>query len=150
VFASTHTCLAVMRDFQLRAGRLTIVNNGWAGMPNFSGAPEGLVSRIATTPSPHRSLYGIVRDGIHIDTIRVAYDSDAFLDRFLARWPEGSAAHVSYFDRITAGPDHSPARATPSRFTASPDGAIAGLVRPAHHAAGISEPCPRVCPEIVQ
>jgi hypothetical protein len=136
VFASTHICLAVMRDFQLRAGRLTIVNNGWAGMPNFSGASEGLVSRIATTPSPHRSLYGIVRDGIHIDAIPVAYDSDAFLGRFLASWPEGSAAHPR-------GPRHHGSLRTP-------DGAIAGLVRPAHHAAGISEPCPRVCPEIVQ
>jgi hypothetical protein len=90
------------------------------GHAQFLGRPEGLVSRIATTPSPHRSLYGIVRDGIHIDAIPVAYDSDAFLGRFPACWPEGSAAHVSYFDRITAGPDHSPARATPSRFTANP------------------------------
>ena len=69
VFASTHTCLAVLRDFELRAGRLTIINNGAAGMPNFSGSRFGLVSRIATTPSPHRPLYGMARDGVHIDAI---------------------------------------------------------------------------------
>ena len=47
-----------------------------------------------------------MRDGVHIDAIPLAYDGDAFLDRFLARWPQGSAAHASYFQRITAGPDH--------------------------------------------
>ena len=80
VFASTHTCLAALRDFELRAGRLTIINNGAAGMPNFSGTRFGLLSRIATTPSPHRPLYGLVRDGVHIDAIPLAYDDDAFLD----------------------------------------------------------------------
>jgi hypothetical protein len=106
VFASTHTCLAALRDFALGAGRLTVINNGAAGMPNFSGSGFGLVSRIATTPSPHRPLYGMVRDGVHIDAIALRYDGDVFLDRFLARWPEGSPAHASYFQRITAGPDH--------------------------------------------
>ena len=111
VFASTHTCLAVMRDFHLRTGRLTIVNNGAAGMPNFSGSRIGVVSRIATTPSPHRPLYGIVRDGVHIDAVAIAYDSEAFLDRFVECWPEDSAAYASYFHRITAGPDYSVERA---------------------------------------
>jgi hypothetical protein len=114
VFASTHTCLAVLRDFELRAGRLTIINNGAAGMPNFSGARCGLLSRIGTTPSPHRPLYGMVRDGVHIDAITLPYDHDAFLGRFLARWPEGSAAHASYFQRITAGPDYAIEQAGPA------------------------------------
>jgi hypothetical protein len=90
---------------------MTIINNGAAGMPNFSGLPFGVISRIATTPSPHRPLYGIVRDGVHIDAIPISYDGEGFLSRFLARWTEGSAAHVSYFQRITAGPDHSVAQA---------------------------------------
>jgi hypothetical protein len=111
LFASSHTCLAVLRDAQLPAGRLTIINNGAAGMPNFAGSRIGLLSRIAVTPSPHRPLYGIVRDGIHIDAIAIPYDSDAFVGRFLARWPKGSAAHASYFQRLAAGPDHSIARA---------------------------------------
>ena len=37
------------------AGRLTVVNNGAAGMPNFSGSTFGVITRIATSPSPHRS-----------------------------------------------------------------------------------------------
>jgi len=106
VFASTHTCLPMLRDFALRAGRLTVINNGAAGMPNFSGSRLGLLSRIAVTPSPHRPLYGIVRDGVHIDALPLAYDTDAFLARFLARWPPRSAAHAAYFQRLTAGPDH--------------------------------------------
>jgi hypothetical protein len=119
LFASTHTCLAVLRDFGLQAGRLTVINNGAAGMPNFSGGRVGLVTRIAATPSPHRPLYGIVRDGIHIDAIALPYDSEAFLRRFLARWPDGTAAHASYFERITAGPDHTVARAAHAPATAN-------------------------------
>ncbi len=113
VFASTHTCLAVLRDYELRSGRLTVINNGAAGLPNFSGSQIGLISRIATTPSPHRPLYGIVRDGVHIDAIPLAYDSKAFLDRFLARWAAGSPAHASYLQRITAGPCHAVEQALP-------------------------------------
>jgi hypothetical protein len=82
-------------------------------MPNFSGPRFGLISRIATTPSPHRPLYGVVRGGVHIDAIPLRYDGEAFLGRFLARWPEGSAAHSSYFQRITAGPEYSVAQAAP-------------------------------------
>jgi hypothetical protein len=117
IFASTHTCLAVLRDISLPAGRLTIANNGAAGMPNFSASRFGLITRVATTPSPHRPLYGLVRDGVHIDAIPLDYDSEVFLRRFLARWPEGSAAHASYFQRITAGPDHAMAQARPQPAT---------------------------------
>ena len=114
VFASTHTCLAALRDFALRAGRLSIINNGAAGMPNFSGLRCGLISRIATTPCPHRQCYGIVRDGIFIDALPIDYDHDGFLDRFLARWPRGSAAHASYFERLLSGPGHRMAQARPA------------------------------------
>jgi hypothetical protein len=44
---------------------------------------------------------------VPIDAIPVSFDRSAFLKRFLARWPERSEAHVSYFRRIVAGPDHS-------------------------------------------
>jgi hypothetical protein len=83
-------------------------------MPNFAGSRVGLVSRIATAPSPHRPLYGLARDGIHIDAIPLAYDHDAFLRRFLARWPHGSAAHASYFERITSGPAYAIVQAKPA------------------------------------
>jgi len=111
LFASTHTCFAALRDFALPAGRLTVINNGAAGMPNFSASTFGVVTRIATTRAPHRTLYGLMRDGVRIDAIAVHYDQRAFRDRFLARWPEGSAAHASYWSRIAGGPDHPMARA---------------------------------------
>jgi len=113
VFASTHTCLAALRTFALPGGRLTVINNGAAGMPNFSGTCFGLISRIATRPSPHAPLYGTIRDGLFIDALPVTYDTEAFLDRFLKRWPAGSPAHASYFRRIVAGPDYPMAAARP-------------------------------------
>jgi hypothetical protein len=106
LFASTHTCLAALRDFALPAERLTVINNGSAGMANFSASTYGVMTRIATTPSPHRPLYGLVRDGVHIDAIPVLFNLPAFVRRFLARWPEGSPAHASYFRRITSGPEY--------------------------------------------
>ncbi len=106
VFASTHTCLAALRDFSFATGRLTVINNGAAGMPNFSGSGFGIVTRIATSASPHRPLYGLQRDGVHIDALAVDYDGQAFLDRFLAQWPPGSPAYASYYHRIVAGPDY--------------------------------------------
>ena len=85
VFASTHTCLAALRDFALPNGRLTVINNGAAGMPNFAGTHFGLISRIATRPSPHPPLYGTRRDGVHHRCARGrTTTSAAFLDRFLA------------------------------------------------------------------
>lgn len=107
VFASTHTCLAALRDFALPSGRLTVINNGAAGMPNFFGSRSGLISRIATTPSPHASLYGLDRDGVAIEALPVIYDADAFQARFAERWPEGSPAYISYARRILSGPDYS-------------------------------------------
>jgi hypothetical protein len=112
VFASTHTCLAALRDFALPAGRLTVINNGAAGMPNFSGSRAGLITRIGVTPSPHAPLYGMRRDGVHIDALAVPYDHDAFLQRFLTHWPAGSPAHRSYVGRIVDGPHYSPATAS--------------------------------------
>lgn len=113
VFASTHTCLAALRDYRLPHGRLTIVNNGAAGLPNFAGCRTGLITRIGRTPSPHQALYGTVRDGVHIDAIPVNYDHDRFLEHFLARWPAGSAAHLSYAARILSGPAFDVAQARP-------------------------------------
>jgi hypothetical protein len=114
VFASTHTCVAALRDFAFPGGRLTVVNNGAAGMPNFSGTRFGLLSRIATSPCPCVPVYGTVRNGVFIDAVPIHYDSDEFISRFLKRWPAGSAAYQSYFRRIVDGPQHTVAAARPS------------------------------------
>jgi hypothetical protein len=106
IFAATHTCLAALRDFDTPAGRLTIVNNGSAGMANFHQTTFGLISRIATGPSPHPALYGARHDDVFVDALAVDYDLPAFLAKFDARWPDGSAAHASYHPRIVGGPPY--------------------------------------------
>jgi len=80
-------------------------------MPNFLGTDFGVITRIATSASPHRPLYGLQRNGVHIDAVAVEYDRRAFLGRFLERWPKDSAAHASYHRRIVDGPDYTIARA---------------------------------------
>jgi hypothetical protein len=111
IFASTHTCLAALRVFDLPSGRLTVINNGSAGMANFAGTTHGLVSRIATVPCPHPTLYGVARDGVVVDALAVEFDLDEFLTRFDRRWPKDSPAYTSYYERITGGPSHTPDQA---------------------------------------
>ena len=113
VFASTHTGEAALRDFTLPPRRLTVVNNGAAGLPNFAGTRFGVITRIATTLPPHRPLYGLARNSVRIDALPVFYDHDAFAARILRRWPQGSTAYESYWQRIDRGPDYTPAQATP-------------------------------------
>ena len=105
VYASSHTCLPALRDFQLQAGRLTIINNGAAGMPNFRGPTHGVLTRIGLHPSPHPALYGMEqRDGVFIDALPVPYDQRRWRREFVGTWPPGSPAYDSYFRRIVDGP----------------------------------------------
>jgi len=103
VFASSHTCLPAIRAFEFEHGRAVVANNGAAGMPNFAREPFGIVTRI----SVHRArdaLYGTRAADVFVDALAVRYDALAWQSRFLASWPEGSAAHRSYFRRISQGP----------------------------------------------
>ena len=113
VFACSHTCLPAIRRFEAEAGPFAIANNGATGMPNFRGTRFGIVTRIARSPSPHPALYGTAVAGVRVDAIAVRYDADAFRRRFLAAWPEGSAAHASYFGRLERGTDFTQDRAQP-------------------------------------
>jgi len=108
VFASSHTCLPVMR--QLQNGKL-IVNNGAAGMPNFSGCHYGVLTRISRRPSPLTPLYGSRIGDIFVDALPIHYDDKTWRKIFLNNWSEGSPAWESYFRRICDGPDYSPTRA---------------------------------------
>ena len=110
VFASTHTCLPALRRFDSAdkdAGERAIINNGAAGMPNFSHGQFGVLTRIAVQASPHPSLYGQTMHGVHIDALAVAYDHQHWLTDFLLNWPPGSPAWQSYFKRISEGPEYS-------------------------------------------
>jgi|CXWL01.1.fsa_nt_gi hypothetical protein len=103
VFASTHTCLPATRS--VGDGERIIANNGAAGMPNASGTRFGILTRIGDTASIHPRLYGLESRGTHIDAIAINYDDAAWRARFVANWPAGSPAWLSYFRRIVDGPE---------------------------------------------
>ncbi len=108
-FACSHTCLPVFQVLRPARGDEPrwVLNNGATGMPNFTGDPAGLLTRVALTPyrGPERR-YGIVAGSgaVHVDAIGVEFDPAAWLERFRRDWPAGSDAHTSYFERITSGP----------------------------------------------
>jgi len=112
LFASSHTCLPALRLAPDIARASGLINNGAAGMPNFAGLRCGVISRIATTPSPHAPLYGLRIAGVHVDALAVPYDAAAWEAAFLANWPAGSPAWQSYYRRIVAGPEWDVGRAT--------------------------------------
>ncbi|MCY7387915.1 MAG: hypothetical protein LH481_07610 [Burkholderiales bacterium] len=104
-FASSHTCLPTFRRFAETGDGQIVINNGAAGMPNFSHTQYGLISRISVHPAREGlSQYGGNVGDIHVDAIPVHYDTRAFEKTFLGNWPEGSPAHHSYFRRIVDGP----------------------------------------------
>jgi len=109
IFACTHTCLPLLR----RVGAGIVVNNGAAGMPNFSASRYGIITRIAISPSACATpLYGVESAGVNVDALAVAYDHDRFLADFDAQWPAGSPAAASYRRRIVDGPDYELQQAT--------------------------------------
>lgn len=105
VIASTHTCL----PFMYREPAGTVVNNGASGMPGFFGDLTGLMSRIAISPPPVEldSAYGVNSDRLSIHAIRIPYAQAAWIEEFTNQWCVRSAAHISYFDRLTGNIDYS-------------------------------------------
>ena len=117
VFASTHTCLPAFRHFEFRAGEGLVANNGAAGMANFEATAFGLVTRISIHPCGSlESLFGSTVRGVHVDALPLRFDPGRWTERFLSSWPEGSAAHQSYFKRIVSGPRFALERARPRRI----------------------------------
>jgi hypothetical protein len=100
VFASSHTCLPVLREFP---GGRAIVNNGAAGMPNFRGERYGIATRISVHPHAD-TLYATRCGGLFVDAVALRYDTSAWEQRFVDLWPAGSDAHRSYYERIVGGP----------------------------------------------
>lgn len=115
VFASSHTCLPACRELIAGDRRSAVINNGAAGMPNFSGTRFGIATRIATRAAPPElALYGVRVGAAHVDAVRLDYDHDDWVRRFLSMWPVGSPAHRAYFRRIVAGPQYERAVAEPA------------------------------------
>ncbi len=109
-FACTHTCLPVFQAVRGSDGRPArwVLNNGAAGMPNFRGDAAGLLTRIAVEPSAHaHKRFGVELGGrVVAEAIAIDINLPRWRSRFEALWPEGSDAHLSYFDRIVRGPDY--------------------------------------------
>ncbi len=93
-----------MRRYDFETPKL-VANNGAAGMPNARGNRCGMLTRIGASPSPHVRLYGERLQDVHVDALAIRYDDAAWQRTFLNNWPAGSAAWLSYFERISQGPE---------------------------------------------
>lgn len=102
MFASTHTCLPVLRDYATHA----VINNGSAGMPNFFGTHYGLLTRISTQSAPGETIGGVRIRDVHIDALPIHFDVPRWLRMFDSNWPKDSDAWISYNERIRKGPHH--------------------------------------------
>jgi hypothetical protein len=114
VFACSHTCLPVFHTLPM-AGRPNapmVLNNGAAGLPNFKGQTDGLLTRISVRPfvGPER-CFGQGCGGLHVDAISIPINQHDWGEQFLRQWPQGSDAHLSYWRRISQGPDYDAAQA---------------------------------------
>ena len=108
-FASSHTCLPVLRKLDHGDQQFAVINNGATGMPNFAGTHFGVATRISIRPCPPTiRLYGTRIGPVFLDAIKVHYDHIDFVDQFLSDWPAGSPAHQSYYSRIMNGPAFTP------------------------------------------
>lgn len=109
-FACSHTCAPALAA--LGGGRdRFVINNGAAGMANFAGTGFGVITRLSLHALPaaltDKRLYGMHERGVWIDALRVDFDLAEWLNCFDALWPAGSAAALSYRDRLSRGPAYS-------------------------------------------
>ena len=106
-FACSHTCAPALKS----SARGFVINNGAAGMANFRGDASGLLTRISVHPVPNglagARAFGLYERGVWIDALRVRFDTARWIECFDAIWPAGSAAALSYRERIVDGPDFS-------------------------------------------
>lgn len=111
-FASSHTCLPTFRQFGTGAAAKFVANNGAAGIPNFGGTQYGLITRLSVHEAPEGlAQYGGKMGDLFVDALPVHFDHGKMVEQFLADWPAGSAAHTSYWRRITEGPGYAPPHA---------------------------------------
>ncbi len=122
LMACSHTCLPVGETFVSPTdGRtLAVINNGAAGMANFTGSTHGVVTRIALDglppPAGARVLYRTSLAGCEVSAIALDFDAGRFLERFDRQWPSGSPGAVSYRDRLASGPAYRLAAAARGGF----------------------------------
>ncbi|MDO4787734.1 MAG: calcineurin phosphoesterase [Johnsonella sp.] len=95
IIACTHTCAPAA----LRLEKKAVINNGAAGMPNFSGTHFGLLTRIGKTKHP-LALYRCELEGTYIEALPIHYPHREFLRHFDSNWEKTSPAALSYRERI--------------------------------------------------
>lgn len=122
VFACSHTSKPFIQDLRAGGRHVVVINNGSAGLPNFSGQPYGIVTRISAAVEPSAdALYGIDLGGLRVEALPVRYDHARWQREFERLWPEGSAGSTLYSARVRGEIPHSFAEADRlRRFTASP------------------------------
>lgn len=104
VFACTHTGLPYAQAIPDGRRRRLVINNGAAGLGNFTGTTYGVITRLsASLQPPADSLCGTTIGTLRCDALPVAFDFGGWKARFLAQWPPGSPGHRSYFTRVTRG-----------------------------------------------
>lgn len=106
LLACTHTCLPFAQDFCVQGESRVVINNGSAGMPNFGGSANGLITRISVHAGKAAPLYGTRVKSTYVDAILVEAVTRDFLAEFEAMWPSDSPAHQSYFQRLQHGPSY--------------------------------------------
>ena len=102
--AALITIISVMNGFE---GELRNRLVSLTAHATVSGPPGGWVeagTAVVRIVSNTRHVVRFAIAGVHIDAVPVHYDAARFIDRFLANWPAGSPAHVSYYRRIIDGP----------------------------------------------
>jgi hypothetical protein len=103
-FASTHTGLPYAQVIPDGRRHRLVVNNGTAGLGNFTGTGYGVITRLSSDPRPPAdSLYGMTVGALRCDAVALRFDLGRWKARFLAQWPPGSPGHRSYFTRLTRG-----------------------------------------------
>ncbi len=110
-FACTHTCLPHLQDVEVDGTRRLVINNGAAGMPNFRGGRQGVITRISTQAAPFDVLYDTTLKGVHWEAIGFDCTPDAWLQWFEDTWPPDSPASTNYRHRLLNGPAHTRADA---------------------------------------
>jgi hypothetical protein len=77
VFASTHTGLPYAQVFPDGRHHRLVINNGAAGLPNFAGTSDGVITRLSSdTRVPADGLYGITVGRLRFDALPVRFDLD--------------------------------------------------------------------------
>lgn len=106
VFASSHTCEPALHRTGYQSSPCVVINNGAAGMPNFTGQCSGLITRLGLSPfecstiPEAKVIERTLVKGVEVSSISVPYDHAQWRARFLSNWPEDSEAYVSYYARI--------------------------------------------------